>query len=425
MRIAICADTFVPMTNGAAVFIDNLARSLAARRHEVLIICPSFHRRKYSEAPQKHLQITHLSSMRFPFYPDEITPVEEARRIFGYKTPKLVHRNGLWIATSAAKEVPAELKAFCPDVIHLQTQGPIGLAAQHYAKTHNIAQVTTSHNYPDTTGTGNLSGPLKKPVDAVVKKYLASFVKNSEAATAPSEVAVADLIPDKRAFRKIPVRAISNGVDLSNFTPGKAPRSLYQKYHIPEKSPVVLYVGRIDPEKSIDIVLRAFAKISQKLPHARFVLVGDGTDRENLAILAADLGISDKVIFTGRVFPPELFDLYKVGTVFATASEVETQGIVLIEAAATGLPLIAVDKCAAPEACQDGRNGLLCRSGDIDGIAHALRRILTNSVLRKKLAQGSLEVARENDLKETVLAFEDVYREAIKINAARLTKRQK
>ena len=425
MRIAICTDAYAPMTNGAAVFVDNLAHSLAARKHQVMVLCPSLNGHKHLEHPEKNLQVAYLSSHRFPFYPDQLTPVEESKKFFGHKAPKILYKNGLFWASNALIEVAKYLDAFQPDVIHLQTPAPVGLAAQHYANKHDIARVVTSHNYPDTTGTGNLLKPIKKPVDAVVKAYMASFVKNSEAATAPSEVAVADLIPDRRAFRKIPIHAISNGVDLSNFAPAPAPAAIYDKYHIPKKVPIILHVGRLDPEKSVDIVLEAFAKLSKDLPQARLLLVGDGTDRENLELLAKEQGISDQTIFAGRVLPPDLFELYRVGTVFVSASAVETQGIVLIEAAATGLPLVAVNKCAAPEACQDGRNGIICEPDNAGEIAEALRKILTNPLLRRRLSKGSLEVAKENDLKETVKAFEDVYREAVKINAARLTKRQK
>ncbi len=425
MKIAICADTFVPMTNGAAVFIDNLAKGLAKRHHHVVVVCPSFKNEKHSERLSGFLEVAHLSSRRFPFYPDEITPVENSRKIFGHKTPKLFYKNGLWVSPSALREVPSVLRRFQPDVIHIQSQGPVGLAAQRFAKSHKIAQVVTSHNYPDTTGTGNLFGPIKKPVDFAVKTYMASFVKNSEAATAPTEIAVSDLIPTRRAFRKIPVHAISNGVDLSSFTPGHAPKSLYKKFSLPPSAPVVLHVGRLDPEKKIDVLIWAFSYLVKKLPEARLLVVGDGTAREGLERLAKRLEVSDKVIFSGRVFPPELYDIYKLGTVFATASEVETQGIVLIEAAATGLPLVAVDKGAAPEACQDGRNGLLCSAGSAEDISEALYRILTDNKLRKQLSRGSLDVAHENDLGETITAFEDVYREAIKINSARLTKRGK
>ena len=421
MNIAICTDTFVPMTNGAAVFIDNLAKGLASRGHKVLVICPSFKKKRY-RSRRDGFEVQFLSSARFPFYPDEITPVPERKTLFGKKLPKVAYKNGIWWAKNPLKEVNRALDRFHPDVIHIQTPAPVGLAGQHYAQKHNVPQVTTSHNYPDTALTGHLNKllqPMKRPLDAVMKAYMASFIKNSECATLPTEVAINDLVPDKKRFRKIPVSAISNGVDLSDFRPGKPKKSLLEKYHVPADVPVVLHVGRLDPEKSIATVVRAFAKLLKTLPSAILLLVGDGTERENLENLAKSLKIESNVIFTGRVFPPELNHLYQLGIIFVTASEVETQGIVLLEAAATGLPLVAVNRGAASEACREGINGILCKpGGDVAGLARAMQKLLSDRELYQKLSQGSLSVAKENDVRETIRRFEEVYSEAVKIGTA-------
>jgi len=167
------------------------------------------------------------------------------------------------------------------------------------------------------------------------------------------------------------------------------------------------------------------------------VVVGDGTDLNHLKDLAERLGLSgslcdietadsagNKVVnssdgrikFLGRVLPPDLNEIYRTGTVFVTASETETQGIVLIEAAATGLPLIAVDKGAVSELCQDGVNGILCRpGGDVDGIAEAMVSILSDAQLREKYSAASIEIAKKHDLKRTLKRFLEIYEEAIEL----------
>ena len=177
----------------------------------------------------------------------------------------------------------------------------------------------------------------------------------------------------------------------------------------------MLYIGRVDPEKSISNVIKAFAKALKKVPDAEMVIVGDGIDVNHLKNLVSELEISDKVNFTGKIMPPELVEIYRSGTLFATASETETQGIVLIEAAATGLPLIAVDKGAVSELCQNGRNGELCQPGDIDGIAKAMVKILSSEELQKKYSEGSIEVSKMHDLNRTLSRFEEIYHEAIKL----------
>ena len=149
-------------------------------------------------------------------------------------------------------------------------------------------------------------------------------------------------------------------------------------------------IGRVDPEKSIEKVVEAFALASKTIPNAEMMIVGDGIAKLELEKLAKAKGLDEKVRFLGRVMPPDLYDIYRVGTVFATASETETQGIVLIEAAATGLPLIAVDAGAVRELCQNGKNGILCKSGSIRQMANAMVKILSDKKLQKQYSEGSL-----------------------------------
>ena len=259
---------------------------------------------------------------------------------------------------------------------------------------------------------------IKKPTDAFLRTYMASFLKHAEYATMPTEMAIGDLIPKNRRRFKVTVEALSNGVDLSEFSIGKPDKEVLKRYGLSTlKKPRVLYVGRVDPEKSISVVLKAFSKVLKKVPDSEFVVTGDGIDLKHLKKLAEELDISKKVKFLGRVMPPDLIEIYRSGTVFATASETETQGIVLIEAAATGLPLVAVDAGAVKELCQNKRNGELCTPKDVDGIAKALVKILTDSDLQKKYSKESLEVSKLHDLNRTISRFEEIYSEAIKLKS--------
>ena len=117
--------------------------------------------------------------------------------------------------------------------------------------------------------------------------------------------------------------------------------------------------------------------------------------------------------FLGKVLPPDLFEVYKVGDVFATASEIETQGIVLIEAAASGLPLVAVDKGAVAEVCVDSENGYLCEAGNVSEISAAIMKILLDDGLRKRFAKKSIEIASEHDFERTLDKFENIYRRVV------------
>ncbi len=415
MRIAITSDIYYPMTNGVAVFAHNLALGLAKNGHKVMVICPSFTGKKY-RTTKDGVTTLHLKSLRFPFYPDQINKVPENKELFGKKLPRLIYKKGIWYSPYPYPAVKKALKKFKPDVIHNQTAETIAIAVTAYAHKYDVPLVATGHAYPDNiTGQFKALKPIKKPLDAVLRSYMASFLKHSEYATMPTEMAINDLVPKNRKHFKVPVEALSNGVDLSAFKPGKASDAIYKKYHIPKDRPIVLYVGRVDPEKSISNVVKAFSKVLKNIPEAIMVVVGDGTDKQNLMQLADELEISDSIMFLGKVMPPDLMEVYKVGTIFATASETETQGIVLIEAAATGLPIVAVDAGAVKEVCQNGINGALCKPGDIDGIARGMKKILGSGEIQQKYSKNSLEIVKKHDLNNTLKRFEEIYKEAIQI----------
>lgn len=420
MRIAITSDLYYPMTNGVAVFAHNLAKGLARQGHEVLVICPSFNGKKH-RVKRDGVTTLYLRSIRFPFYPDQINEVPNGKEFLGLPLPRLAYRHGLWITVDPYPEIKKALNRFRPDVIHNQTAEMVAIAVRRYAKKNEVALVSTGHAYPDNlTSQLRFLKPLKKPLDKVLRTYMASFLKHSEYATMPTEMAIDDLVPKNRKRFDVTVEPLSNGVDLSKFGPKKAPQRIYRKYHLPKDRPIVLYVGRVDPEKSISQVVTAFAEVLEEVPNALLVVVGDGTDRRHLIDLAEALGITESVKFLGRVMMPDTAEIYRVATVFATASQTETQGIVLIEAAATGLPLVAVDAGAVRELCQHHKNGVLCQPGDVMEMAEALIEILTNEEKRQKYSEYSLKIAQKHDLNRTLQRFVEIYGEAIRMKEEQL-----
>ena len=409
MRIVIATAVYYPMINGVAVFSHNLAVGLAARGFEVAVICPSQTGKSYMHVVDG-VQTYYLKSVQAKVYPDQIHKVPEKKRLF--------YKHGFRVSVFPGPEVRRILDEFQPDVVHVQVSDPIGLSAVSYARKRGIPVVTTEHNQPEVL-TEPLRVPklIKKPVDAMLSAYFANRQSKSDYVTMPTEKAIKNFIYDKGREFEVPVAAVSNGVDLSHFKPGRAPAEIYAKYNIPSNRPVVLYVGRVDPEKKVGLVVEAFSKMldawqGDVLP--LLLVVGDGVDKNRLIKKVHDIGISDVVRFLGKVLPPDLYELYKVGDVFATASTIETQGIVLIEAAACGLPLIAVDAGAVSEVCVDGENGFLCEPGNVDEISAAMLKILSDTDLRDKFSRGSVTIASEHDFERTLDKFINIYERVIK-----------
>ncbi|MBR3228671.1 glycosyltransferase [Candidatus Saccharibacteria bacterium] len=405
MKIVIATAVYYPMINGVAVFSHNLAMGLARRGHEVLVLTPS-QTKKNHISDEDGVKVNYLKSIEAKVYPDQIHSVPKKKRLF--------FKHGFKVSVFPQPEIKKILDEFQPDVVHVQVSDPIGLSVVSYARKNNIPVVTTEHNQPEV-----LTEPLKlpklvrRPVNALLSSYFRNRQSKSDFVTMPTKQAIYNLLSSHPL--DIPVAAVSNGVDLSNFKPGTASAEIYKKYGIPKDRPIVLYVGRVDPEKKIGTLIDAFHKTLTALPDAFLVIVGDGVDKIRLEKKVKTLGINSSVKFLGRIVPPDLYEIYKVGWVFATASEIETQGIVLIEAAATGLPLIAVDKGAVSEVCITDENGFLCEPGNVSEISSALQTVLNDDKLRTKFSANSIKIAKEHDFETTLDRFINIYKKVQKL----------
>ena len=417
MKIVISTDIYYPMINGVAVFSRNLAMGMSQRGHDVVVLAPSidgdFHMEKDAEGG---FRVARLPSFKMPFYPDQINDVPEAKKFFGKQIPKLLYRNGLHVSLNPYPEIKKVLDDFKPDLIHDQTPGPVALAVYRYAKKHDISIVATSHAYPDNLTSQLHVGKIgKKTLDVVMQQYFTSFLRRSAYATMPTELAMDDLLPKKRRRFKVPVEAISNGVDLSKFHCRKTSAKFYEKYGIDMNKRTVLYVGRIDPEKTLHKLLEAFALANRKCKNSQLVLVGDGTDKSRLESAAEELGIRDDVVFVGRVIGKDLPELYTTGDVFGISSSTETQGIVVIEAMASSLPVVAVRGGAVEELVHHKRNGFLHNADDIEGFARSLRNILEHPKLQKKMGAESKKIVKKHDLNQTLQRMEEIYTEVVRV----------
>ncbi len=412
MKIVIATAVYYPMVNGVAVFSHNLARGLAGRGNEVIVLCPSQTGRSYSRT-ENGVKVFRLRSVQAKVYPDQIHKVPKRKKIFGIELPTLIYKHGFRVSVFPKREVKKILSSFRPDVVHVQVSDPIGLSVVSYARKHGVPVVTTEHNQPEVfTEPLKVPGFAKKPIENLLTAYFANRQSKSDFVTMPTKKAIMKLL-DGRNFT-VPIAAVSNGVDLKNFKPGKVSPEIYKELGADAGLLTVLYVGRVDPEKGVGGVIEAFLRAN--VPNAQLLIVGDGVDK---ARLEKEYGDYKNVIFAGRVVPPKLYDVYRMGDVFATASEVETQGIVLIEAAASGLPLIAVNAGAVSEICVNNKNGLLCQAGDVAEMSEAIRKLLVDEDLRKKFAEKSIEFAKEHDFENTLDKFENIYKKVQEKTASR------
>jgi glycosyltransferase involved in cell wall biosynthesis len=232
-----------------------------------------------------------------------------------------------------------------PDAVYVATQGPLGHAALHAARTARIAVVTGFHTqfqqYSRYYGLGLLMRPIVN--------LLRNFHNRSDGTLVPTSALEHTL--DEDGFRNVQV--FSRGVDTAQFSPVRRCADLRRTWGCDDSSIVALYVGRIAAEKNIGLALRAFDAISAHNDHVRCVLVGDGPE------LARLRGVNPHYVFAGAKVGDELARFYASADCFVFPSMTETFGNVVPEAMASGLAVIAFDYAAAHEHIEHWRNGVL------------------------------------------------------------------
>jgi glycosyltransferase involved in cell wall biosynthesis len=389
MRILIASDLHWPTINGIATFGRNLAQGLAERGHEVVVVAPSQTGKKYEEKDQNH-RVVRTASVVFPFY------------------------QNLRVSLSPNREINEITKHFKPDIIHLQTPLGIGLGAIAAAKKYHVPLVATNHSMSENLIDNlKLLAPFARQIDYILREYGSRFYGNADYVTLPTVAAIRMLKPD--SFAK-PYVAISNGIDLKRFHPGRVTPEFYDKYNIPMNVPIVMYLGRLDSEKHVSILLRALQHLDPKLPY-HAVVVGDGNDLDHLMEVATDLGLEDRVTFVGRIDEADKPMILRLGTIFTMPSPAELQSISTMEAMASGMPVVAVNAGALYELVKPEENGFLFDIDDYEMMSSGIGELLADPARVKSMSARSKEIVSKHDMSVTLDKFEELYAEVIAMRA--------
>lgn len=387
MRIIIASDQHWPMVSGVATAGRTLAHGLATQGHEVLVIAPSQTGKKYEEIDENY-RITRTRSLPFPA------------------------RQNLRISVAFQNEIKSIIKEYAPDIVHVQTQGPVGLMALRMARKLDIPVVATNHAMPENLIENvRVLMPLARPISYIIKEYGIMLYKGAEHIIMPTQAAI-DMFNYDGLDANVPITPVSNGIDLSRFHPGPVPQKIMQQYGLPADKPIITCVCRLDAEKHVHVLVKALQRIL-KVMDVHLLLVGHGNATEDLKELVQQEGLEGHVTFAGRVSDEDLDYLHRVGTVFAMPSPAELQCLAMLEAMASGQPVVAVKAGALHELCQDGRNGFLCETDDDADMAEKLLRILQDEKLRATMSKESLAVAKMHDAVSVIEQFEQIYKEVI------------
>jgi phosphatidylinositol alpha 1,6-mannosyltransferase len=384
MRVLYCTDTYPPQMNGVSVVTAASVDGLARAGWECAVAAPSYPAAAHEAWNRDSAgeggagEVFSFASLPVPLYPE------------------------LRLARPRVAELGRLIDRFRPDLVHCETEFGVGRAGKAAAQRAGLPVVSSYHTdfarYTEAYGAHWLKG--------VVSRYIARFHKTSRRVYTPSTVARQDLL----RLGLTDVEVWGRGVDIELFHPGRRGEALRAALGMGSRY-TFLYVGRLASEKRADQVLDAFRLASEMLPRGVIHLVVAGTGpREAELRAAAPPGVSFLGLLDRRSRLP---DLYANCDAFVFASVTETLGLVVLEAMASGLPIIAVPEGGVRDHLRDGRNGLACREGDVQGMALAMARIATEWGLSRRLARGARHSVEEMSWDKEIERLDRSYREVI------------
>lgn len=325
MRIGLFTNNYRPLVNGLATSVESFAQAFRRAGHDVTVVAP-----RYPSGCPPEPGVLRVPGFRAPTHHAYVLPV--------------AWWPGVWSAVAALQL----------DVFHAQHPLLLGAAAARWARRSKRPLVFTYHTHYDRYA-HYVPGPSRLVAGLAVRQAVA-FANHADLVIVPGP-AVARALHAQSVTT--PVAIVPTGVALPAESGEISRMEARQALGLREGEPLCLSVGRLAREKNQVFLLWAFALILKDLPAARLVLVGEGDDRSRLAGLAQAFGIGERVRFVGEVPHEAVGDYYLAADLFLFPSTSETQGIVVLEAMAAGLPVVAVDSEAAADLLADGRGGIL------------------------------------------------------------------
>ncbi|MDQ0160958.1 glycosyltransferase family 4 protein [Aeribacillus alveayuensis] len=370
MKVAIFTDTFFPDVNGVARTLKRFTHHLQERGHQFRIFAP--------ESTNDHLFSNHI--YRFTSLP-----------FFLYPECRLALPNML--------QVKAELLRFQPDIIHIATPFNVGLCGLHYAKKLNIPLVGSYHTDFDQY----LEYYDLQIFAKLLWKYMHWFYRPFRKIFVPSHFTLEQL--KRHGFANMSIW--SRGVDCKLFHPHYDKLEVRQKYGINEKY-ILSYVGRIAPEKDIETLLNIINQLPNDIArNVRWLIVGDGPLMTYMKEKA-----SENVTFTGYLNGTELAKIYSTSDIFVFPSPTETFGNVVLEAIASGTPVIGANSGGVKNIIQHGKTGILCEPKNTEQFIDRITDLLTHHSMRIQMGHEarnySLSQTWEQILDRLIKEYEEV-----------------
>lgn len=380
LNIGFFTDTYHPHINGVVSSIDIFKNELEALGHNVYIFGPKIN---WTDKDQEN-NVFRFRSVKLFFHDELVFPMPFSFNFFR-KFPKIKL-----------------------DIIHSHTPFSLGLIAQMMGFLKTVPVVHTYHTlYPEYVKA--YLPRSKKYSPSIVKKLSRTYCNHCNLIIAPSPK-LKDLLIEYGIKKRISV--LPTGIDLNNFKE-QSNNFIREKYNISQNEKVLLFVGRIGKEKNIDFLIDGFEKLCKNIDlKLKFLIIGDGPAKNDLEKKVKENGIDDKVIFTGYLKRQEVIKACFESDCFVFSSQTDTQGMVLLEAMAAGLPIVALQDRAFSNIIINSKTGFLVK--DNKEFVEKVSKILKNNKLAENLSLSALERIRDFSAREQTLKLVDFYLKLIK-----------
>lgn len=369
MKIAVFTDGYEPYISGVSTAVVHQTQRLKELGHSVKIFSPypQTYKGETDQSPEHHQMVI---SIRWASVPN------------------------LWLGLPTFINSLLLVKKFSPDIIHLHTEGPSGLEGLICGYLLNIPCIGTfSTLFAHPSYLASYKLPTKRFFSMMVWRYQKWFFKKCDLTLCPSHTTKNLLI--QNGF-ETNTHVLSYGIKVSRNKCFQTKEELREIYNC-KNSLNLIYIGRIAKEKGIANLLEVFESLCLKFQNLRFIIIGEGNFATNLTSHIEKSKYKHQYIYLGAIPNRELIEmgLYRLGDIFVTASETETEGIAMREAMSFGLPVVTVNANAAMETVLHGNNGFLAQPNDVLEMIDLCQKILINPKLLNQLSCNAIKSSQE------------------------------
>jgi glycosyltransferase involved in cell wall biosynthesis len=381
MRILMFSHGYPPTLSGVTLVVQKIARAMVECGHAVMIVTAS----------EKHL----------PYHTED--QGVQLERILGIPNPFWWEGPMPIISPGAIRNLA---ERFQPDIIHTHDNGYQSLVLPMVKWDSSQRLITSCYTLPSFFTQFLKRSVLESRVDALMWQYYLRNLGHYEHVVFCTHTHERDFLAHGL---QQPTTVISNGVNIQRYHPGKQPgEDIESRYHLPPR-PRILSVGRLMKDKRLDLLINAMRLVCNA-QEAHLLVVGRGSERRHLKELIQKLNLEANIHLLGYIPEQDLPALYRACDLFAIPSMVEVQSLPALQAAVTGLPIVAADSAALPELVRHGENGMLVNPLNANELGEAILFILSQPEKAQQMGQLSLEIGCAHDEQLTFQAYDQFYR---------------